>query len=905
MIEKQPAEAVRDRLAGPWPLVGRRRELRAVAASLRTAGGAVLLVGEAGAGKTSMAKAALDGCRDRDTWVVSLRARADPTSRPFDVARSLLPDAVRSEVAPGLGLTSAVLRRLRAEADGRRVVLGVDDADRLDAGSVGLVLQVAATLGASLLLTCRSDAAADAALAEFLRSGHVLRTDIPPLGRRSTGRLLSSVLDGPVDSASRERLWQLSQGNPHTLRHLLLRGLDKGWLLRDDCLWWWSDRPVEPVVALVPTIRACLESLSGPQRAALRTVALAEPVPLSVVERTADPIALEELEQRQIIVVRGPEAAPTVAMAHPVYGEVVRAEVPPAARRATFGELADAAAGSHVHRRPVREELQLLRWQVAAGQRIAASESVAAAREALAAGDAAFAEVLARQTWPTGGGPELARALVAQGRAQEAEEVLDRLADATERDELAALRALNLLWGCGNPEGARRVIAKAAESPGIRLADAAFRLFARGEGTAPVAVSEIATGISDPVLSGCAQVVSGFQATFSGRPSRLLRDLDEGVVRPLDGWVALRTASEVCQVHALGLAGRLGDATATVERLHAEAVHRQDRAAIGALALETAVVAMWSGDYRRAHAASLEARRHLDETTPPLLRAYLASEHAVCEAALGRLSRAVEVLRIARQAFPPGSGLRDHLEWGEIRVEMYAGRSSAVGRLEALTSRQLRDGRLASAAEGLVLLARARRDADAAAHLRRVADECDSALFQVYADFAQARAIEDPIGLKRVADELEPWGYRPLALEAAALARELDADADQRLASELSRQTTRLTRRCQGFRPPWMPACPDPVPLTRREREICRLVARGLTNAMIADHLSIADRTVTNHLQRSYEKMGVSNRHELLAELAAERALPRENAGQGPAMRAAVIGRVPTEWTVEELTLQR
>lgn len=48
--------------------------------------------------------------------------------------------------------------------------------------------------------------------------------------------------------------------------------------------------------------------------------------------------------------------------------------------------------------------------------------------------------------------------------------------------------------------------------------------------------------------------------------------------------------------------------------------------------------------------------------------------------------------------------------------------------------------------------------------------------------------------------------------------------------------------------------------LTRMERRVAELIARGLTNLEIAADLAIAERTVKAHLTAIYEKMRVSNR---------------------------------------------
>jgi DNA-binding NarL/FixJ family response regulator len=52
--------------------------------------------------------------------------------------------------------------------------------------------------------------------------------------------------------------------------------------------------------------------------------------------------------------------------------------------------------------------------------------------------------------------------------------------------------------------------------------------------------------------------------------------------------------------------------------------------------------------------------------------------------------------------------------------------------------------------------------------------------------------------------------------------------------------------------------------LTRREREVVRLVAEGLKNKQIADRLSVADVTVRHHLTSIFAKLDVADRLSLL-----------------------------------------
>jgi DNA-binding NarL/FixJ family response regulator len=54
----------------------------------------------------------------------------------------------------------------------------------------------------------------------------------------------------------------------------------------------------------------------------------------------------------------------------------------------------------------------------------------------------------------------------------------------------------------------------------------------------------------------------------------------------------------------------------------------------------------------------------------------------------------------------------------------------------------------------------------------------------------------------------------------------------------------------------------DACPLTDRELEILRLVAKGYTNGRIARELWVTEQTVKFHLSNTYRKLGVANRTE-------------------------------------------
>ena len=57
--------------------------------------------------------------------------------------------------------------------------------------------------------------------------------------------------------------------------------------------------------------------------------------------------------------------------------------------------------------------------------------------------------------------------------------------------------------------------------------------------------------------------------------------------------------------------------------------------------------------------------------------------------------------------------------------------------------------------------------------------------------------------------------------------------------------------------------------LTRREREVAKLVAQGLTNRQIAEALFVSERTVDHHVSNILKKLSLSSREQVASRLAA------------------------------------
>ena len=104
------------------------------------------------------------------------------------------------------------------------------------------------------------------------------------------------------------------------------------------------------------------------------------------------------------------------------------------------------------------------------------------------------------------------------------------------------------------------------------------------------------------------------------------------------------------------------------------------------------------------------------------------------------------------------------------------------------------------------------------------------------------------------------------ALEQAAEA--FESFGSERYRAEAVRQLRKLGRRIHRRTKAGTPDAVGIRSLTERELEIARLVVDRRTNAEIAAHLFLSQKTIEAHLRNSFRKVGVSNRAELARAIA-------------------------------------
>ncbi|HEX5914658.1 MAG TPA: response regulator transcription factor, partial [Rubrobacter sp.] len=165
-----------------------------------------------------------------------------------------------------------------------------------------------------------------------------------------------------------------------------------------------------------------------------------------------------------------------------------------------------------------------------------------------------------------------------------------------------------------------------------------------------------------------------------------------------------------------------------------------------------------------------------------------------------------------------------------------------------------------SVLEGLACLAGARGDAERAARLWGAAQALHEAKgIPRDTDFlaeADARISAVRLGMGEEAWE-EAWRKgRAMTLD-EAVEYALSEDDSSMIATRTPEQTSATA--------------PRPSALTRREREVAKLVARGLTNRQIAEELVLSERTVENHVRNVLKKLKLPSRSEVAAWVEAQR----------------------------------
>ncbi len=307
--------------------------------------------------------------------------------------------------------------------------------------------------------------------------------EIEPLGEDEARQLVCAAVGGPVDGQTLRRLWCLSGGNPLFLRELVVEALATGTLVEAGGIWRGGAATMAGT-RLAELVEARLRRLDPEVRAGLEVVAVGEPLEASLWEALSASMPtdaratdaggrrespMETAERAGLVSVDVDRRRVRLRLAHPVYGEVLRATMPVLRARAIRRGLAEALQATGCRRRD--DLLRLASWRLEGGGRCDPDLLLAAALRARALFDSTLAVRLAQAAVEAGAGFGAsliaAESLHTAGRAREVEDLLSELEPAArteaDRARVALVRAANLVTGFGRAGDAEAVVSRAED----------------------------------------------------------------------------------------------------------------------------------------------------------------------------------------------------------------------------------------------------------------------------------------------------------------------------------------------------------------------------------------------------------------------------------------------------------
>ncbi|MBV9338602.1 MAG: AAA family ATPase [Solirubrobacterales bacterium] len=857
-------------LTGLWPLVGRDQELGAIASARadRRCHGVVVVAG-AGVGKSRLVREAQAAAERDGAFVGWIQATRSAAAVPLAAVADLVPDEVRSDDL--VALMRRCGEELHRRAGERPVVLGVDDAQLLDPASAALILHLATSSSAFIVATVRAGEPCPDAIVSLWKDDTAPRLELAELSEENVRALVVAALGDPVEEEALDWVSDVGRGNALYVRELVRGAIDAGALVHTPGFWRLESRPTASP-SLVDLVAQRMAGLTPDQRRSLELLALGEPLALHEIAAMTSEDTLLDAESHGLIAASGDE----VRLAHPLYGEAVRAELPPLRARMLRLALVDVVEARNAF--GPDDALRAARLRLDAGAALPGSLALDAARAANRAGDPELGGELAGLA---GAGANLSAAMVLaqshtmRNRYEQAEAALAAVeplaAGEPNAHDYLRQRLWLYHWGLRRTTETGALLDRAhtwSEDPSWHRFIARIRLtysaLADGFGMPSDPVESAGDpGVPDQTRRSLAvmRTMSSFLAgrgdaaaatAFAARPSIPLRDDADAAALGAVGLIALETGY------------RWDDLEQYTSQVVRDAVRARDHAAAGLSTFTLARLHFLRARYRDAARWLAEADIHLRQQDPFNVMLAVRALHVgvACftgdfdgtMSALGRLHAWCEThAPLPAQRVP----LRRAEGWA-LRM-----RNAAEARRQLLED--------ATSLEEMVGLApqlaydALRAGAPAAPVLERLAARSESRLVTAYARHGSAKAARDGGALTEVAEEMAAIGARRYGVEAAsdAAAAYLSAgrhDSARRAAA----RARQLHAPDHGGELPRIDGLDaTAIDLTPREVQLIELARQGLSNAEIADRLVISVRTVETHLYRGMQKLGVGDRHQL------------------------------------------
>jgi DNA-binding CsgD family transcriptional regulator len=860
------------RTAERLPLIGRERILARAERLLDDGSGGIVLVGEGGIGKSHIAGEVLRLGAERGYATASTVGTQAAAGIPLGALSHLLPDLA----SPAGNVLAAARTSLAERAGDRPLMLSIDDAHLLDNHSAALVLQLALSMPSFVVATIRAGDAIPDPVVALWKEGFADRIDVGPLDDRSIEAIAALVLDGPIDVQVVRGVVERADGNPLVARELCLAGLDSGAIEKHEGRWSLAGE-LGPSARIAELVEARVEGLADSERRALDVVAQAEPLSLRFAQELVSPDALIALERRGLVVMREDGKRRELWLSHPFYSDVVRAGAGPLLAASIKSQLATAMQATGMRRRA--DLIRVATWQLEAG-RGDPQLLLDAAHETYRARDMAGTARLAAGAWDLRpdaiSGYLLGTAIGFMGRHGEADAILNAATELATNDEdysrLVLANSSVLSAGLGMPDAAIDLLAAADK----RVADDSARMTLRAQRAHLLAFHgdvDDALALVGPILSdgrGPAVVVAAMAALIAyglnGEYSAAIRLADRNLPEHRRLWAEglVLIPPELVEIQADGARVAMGqlETIAVPDAPPSSRTMAVNRPIAMLRALHAALAAFLRGKPRLAQT--------ILERVGPLPSDPLASSAealmALSSALIGQADLATMTLARAEESMlrenRTSNPMMDH---ARIWTLVAGGRPLDARRAawEAI-ERALDSHRWGAALDLAHDLARVGGPAEAIVVLERMGDRVDGPLAEARRTHIEGLARDDADRLESASAAFSSLGAQLFAAEAAADAGRAARRHDEaRRSTRLMQRATTLAASTEDARTPALMMPDELTPLTAREREIAGLAASGLSSHAIAEQLFVSVRTVDNHMQHVYQKLGISSRAEL------------------------------------------
>ncbi len=402
------------------------------AAQLLPSCGGVILTGESGIGKTTIAKLALEKVAGR-FHVEYIRGTAGSAKRPYGALEFLLNGLDEDTLRHPALLLEGLAQVLLDKAGGRRILISVENADWIDPLAAFTLAQLVRAKLVTLLITCRE---VDAGGGEFVKLGlenHLRRIEVGALDFRSSADLIEQVAGGGVSSLAIQSLWSSARGVPMHLHILTKEQLREGSLRLHNGVWVLA-KPLVLSGEVASGALAKLDAFPGQERFVVEILALAGELPLNILGGLVDPSVVDRLEERLVLETKLVRS-PVVQLKDRLFADSIRANLPPGRRRSLWEDMMPAVRPSDMTKLSLPHYVL---WGLDSGARPDDELLLAAASTANELRDPAAALRIVQVIEHRKGNPravvEEARALAALGRWDEADSTLSGMEPLTAAD---------------------------------------------------------------------------------------------------------------------------------------------------------------------------------------------------------------------------------------------------------------------------------------------------------------------------------------------------------------------------------------------------------------------------------------------------------------------------------------